>query len=67
MSLRTLLAKDGELVAVQVADPSGNSAFDRSGILAVKKCAPYREIEGFSRRVFDKEFRVTTVVFRPEG
>lgn len=62
--LKVHLVPDGEVVAVTVAKSSGNSAFDRSAVLAVQKAQSF-DVPS-DPRLFEKYFRTFEVLFRPE-
>ncbi len=62
--LRVFLVPTGEIVDVVLQDSSGNDAFDRSAILAVRKAERF-QVPGDSRQ-FERNFREFTVLFRPE-
>ena len=64
--LRMSLASNGELVDVKIVKTSGDVAFDRSAIRAIKRAAPFEEVEQFNDEVFEEKFRSLTVKFRPE-
>lgn len=63
------LLPTGELLDVQVVKSSGDEPFDRSAELAVRKAAPFKELQPLvehNSRVFDRYFRNFRLVFRPE-
>ena len=61
------LIPTGEVVEVTIAKSSGNAAFDRSAIQAVKKARQFVEIKQMPTRVFEKEgFRQITLMFNPQ-
>ncbi len=62
--LRVRLIPTGEVVDVKVEDSSGNDAFDRSAVLAVRKAN--RFIVPSDSRRFERDFREFTVLFRPD-
>lgn len=62
--LRVRLVPTGEVVDVKVEESSGNDAFDRSAILAVRKSGRF-VVPSDSLR-FERDFRVFTVLFRPD-
>lgn len=64
--LRLSLNPDGDLVDVRVVRISGDKLFDRSAVTAVKRAAPFREIQQFDKVTFDEKFKSLTVKFRPE-
>ncbi len=63
-TLRIRMAAGGNVIAVQVVQSSGNSAFDRSAEAAVHKADPLPVPKG---RLFDKYFRDLNFVFAPSG
>ena len=62
--LRVYLVPTGEIVNVVVEETSGNEAFDRSALLAVRKTKRF-QVPAKSRQ-FERNFREFTVLFRPE-
>lgn len=62
--LRVRLVPTGEVVDVSVAKSSGNSAFDRSAVLAVEKADRFQVPDDSSQ--FERNFREFNVLFRPE-
>ncbi|MBO6555023.1 MAG: cell envelope integrity protein TolA [Pseudomonadales bacterium] len=62
--LRVRLIPTGEVIDVKVEDSSGNDAFDRSAVLAVRKAN--RFIVPSDSRRFERDFREFTVLFRPD-
>ena len=64
--LRMSLASNGELVDVRVVKTSGDVLFDRSGLTAVQRAAPFDEVKQFDAATFEEKFRSLTVKFRPE-
>lgn len=62
--LRVRLIPTGEVVDVKVEESSGNGAFDRSAVLAVRKADRF-VVPSDSRR-FERNFREFTVLFRPD-
>jgi colicin import membrane protein len=63
--LRIQLVPTGEVVGVDVMSSSGNAAFDRSAIRAVKKAERFPELQQLSSRIFEKNFRVFKLLFEP--
>lgn len=59
------LVPTGEVVNVTLEETSGNDAFDRSVILAVRKAGRFQVPQ--EPRVFESNFREFTVLFRPEN
>jgi len=62
--LKVYLVPTGEVVDVAVVESSGNEAFDRSAILAVRKSE--RFVVPPDSREFEKNFREFSVLFKPE-
>jgi colicin import membrane protein len=62
--VRVRLVPTGEIVSVDVEESSGNDAFDRSVIQAVRKSE--RFLVPTDSRQFERNFRSFTVLFRPE-
>lgn len=62
--LRVRLIPTGEVIDVKVEDSSGNDAFDRSAIQAVRKAERFVVPRDALR--FERDFRSFTVLFRPE-
>lgn len=60
------LVPTGEVIDVNVVSSSGNGAFDRSAVRAVKKARHFPELRELPSRVFEKDFRKLTLIFRPE-
>lgn len=56
----------GEIIDVAVKRSSGNGAYDRSAIQAVKKTRQIPELKQLSSRVFEQKFRKFTLTFRPQ-
>lgn len=56
----------GDVTSVSVVASSGSDAFDRSALNAVKKAAPFRELQQLPNRVFEENFRRFRMIFRPE-
>ena len=62
--LRVHLVPTGEIIDVKVIEGSGNDAFDRSAILAVRKSE--RFVVPADTLRFERDFREFTVLFRPD-
>jgi len=60
------LIPTGEIVNVSVLRGSGNDAFDRSAVNAVKKAGSFPELKQLPTREFEKTFRRFRLLFRPE-
>lgn len=65
-TLRISLNRRGELVDVTISSESGNAIFDRSALNAVRRSAPFEEVQQLDKTTFDVEFRNLTIVFAPE-
>ena len=64
VTLTIQLLPGGEVLDVYVDKSSGNSAFDRSAEMAVRKAEKLTVPENLN--LFNKEFRKFSIVFRPE-
>ncbi len=62
--LKVFLVPTGEVVSVMVESTSGNDAFDRSAVLAVRKAEQF--VVPTDLRQFERNFREFEVLFRPE-
>ena len=62
--LRVFLIPTGEVIDVKVEESSGNDAFDRSAVQAVRKAE--RFVVPTDTLRFERDFREFTVLFRPE-
>ncbi len=62
--LRVRLIPTGEVIDVKLEQSSGNDAFDRSAIQAVRKA--HRFVVPSDALRFERYFRVFTVLFRPD-
>jgi colicin import membrane protein len=60
------LIPTGEVVSVTLAESSGNAAFDRSAIMAVRKAERFPELQQLESRLFEKNFRRLRLKFKPE-
>jgi len=60
------LIPTGEVVDVQVVKSSGDDAFDRSAVTAVKKAGQFPELKNLKSAEFEKNFRRLTMPFTPE-
>lgn len=56
----------GHVMGVQITKSSGNVAFDRSAVQAVKKIERFSEIKGMPSRVFERYFRRFKLSFNPK-
>ena len=64
--VRISLSPFGDLLDIALVQGSGNEAFDRSVLQAVKNAAPFPEFKQLDRSIFDLYFRRMTIRFRPE-
>lgn len=64
--LQIQLIPTGEVVSVQVLESSGDAAFDRSAVNAVRKAGAFPELRNLPDREFEKTFRRFRLLFRPE-
>ncbi len=62
--LRVDLVPSGDLLAVTVLESSGNAAFDRSAEVAVRKVGRFDVPK--ESRLFERNFRRFTLLFKPE-
>lgn len=60
------LIPTGEVVSVSILKSSGNDAFDRSAVNAVKKAGEFPELQKLPTREFETTFRRFRLLFRPE-
>lgn len=60
------LVPTGRIVSVNIAEGSGNSAFDRSAVQAVKKVELFPEAKEMSPEVFERYFRKFKLSFDPQ-
>jgi len=56
----------GQVVNVRVIKGSGDSAFDRSAEQAVKRVDRFTEIKDMPSDLFERNFRVFRLLFKPE-
>lgn len=64
--LRINLVPTGRVISVTVLTSSGNDAFDRSALQAVKQVEVFSEIKNMSIGLFESQFRQFTLTFSPE-
>ncbi|MCY4046010.1 MAG: cell envelope integrity protein TolA [Cellvibrionales bacterium] len=57
---------NGRIVQVDIARSSGNSAFDRSAVIAVEKTEQISELSELPNHVFEEYYRRFDLLFRPE-
>lgn len=60
------LVPNGTVVNVNIVKGSGNDAFDRSAVAAVKKAERFPELAGMESSLFEQYFRHFSMRFRPE-
>ena len=60
------LVPTGDVVNVDVAQSSGNEAFDRSALVAVDKTEGFPELAELEPHVFEQYYRRFKLVFKPE-
>ncbi|MFL0811631.1 MAG: cell envelope integrity protein TolA [Agarilytica sp.] len=65
-TLAIQLVPTGRIVSVDVAKSSGNGAFDRSAIQAVKKVEVFPEVKDMSPEVFERYYRKFNFLFDPQ-
>ncbi|MDP0561312.1 MAG: TonB C-terminal domain-containing protein [Candidatus Endonucleobacter sp. (ex Gigantidas childressi)] len=63
--LEIVLSPFGELQGFKIITRSGNDAFDRSVIQAIKLGTPITELKDLDQRIFEKYFRRFTFKFSP--
>ena len=64
--LRIQMLPTGQVTDVTVVSSSGNRAFDRSAEEAIRRAAPFTELQQLPIRLFNGHFRTLTFTFRPE-
>lgn len=64
--LEIQLVPTGQVVDVAVVESSGNSAFDRSAVQAVKRIERFEEVQDMPSEVFERHFRQLRLEFKPE-
>lgn len=57
---------DGTIRTVNIANGSGNTAFDNSAVAAIKSIGRIREIQNLPRAAYEQYYRQLTLSFRPE-
>jgi TonB family protein len=60
------LVPTGEVINVSVVKSSGNAAFDRSAVAAVKRVKQFTELQQLPPKVFNDQFRRLRMKFKPE-
>ncbi len=66
VELRVNLVPTGRVVSVDVVESSGDDAFDRSAVQAVRKAEPYTRLTELSPEIFDQQFRQFLFSFNPQ-
>ncbi len=66
VQLRVNLLPAGRVAATEVIESSGDSAFDRSAVLAVSRAEPYSRLAELDSSIFDEHFRQFVFVFNPQ-
>lgn len=64
--LKIQLVPTGRIVSVTVLESSGNAAFDRSAMQAVKKVDVFPEVKEMSTDVFERYYRTFNFLFDPQ-
>lgn len=66
VTLKIQLVPTGEVISVEIIGSSGDVAFDRSAVRAVKKAARFSEIKEMKSRFFEQYYRTFNINFSPE-
>ncbi|HAT27279.1 MAG TPA: hypothetical protein DCS89_09710 [Gammaproteobacteria bacterium] len=64
--LQIRMLPTGELVSASITESSGDVAFDRSAENAVYRAAPFRELQTLPINLFNRNFRILSLIFQPE-
>ena len=64
--LKVNLLPTGEVINVSVVKSSGDEAFDRSAVQAVRRAEKFEELQQLEPRVFDANFRSFNFSFIPQ-
>ena len=64
--LEIRMVPTGDVIDVKVTKSSGNVAFDRSAIQAVKKIERFNEVKDIPSRIFEQYFRTFKLSFNPK-
>ena len=64
--LRIEMLPTGRVTAVAMVESSGDAAFDRSAETAIRRAAPFSELQQLPIRLFNREFRTLVFTFEPE-
>ncbi len=65
-TLAIQLVPTGRIVSVNIKESSGNSAFDRSAVQAVKKVEVFPEVKEMTPEVFERYYRKFNFEFNPQ-
>ncbi len=60
------LVPTGRIVSVSIKESSGNTAFDRSAVQAVKKVETFPEVKEMTLEVFERYYRKFNFLFDPQ-
>lgn len=60
------LVPTGRIVSVNISESSGNAAFDRSAVQAVKKVEVFPEVKEMTPEVFERYYRKFNFLFDPQ-
>ncbi len=66
VTLRIQLVPTGEVISVDIVTSSGDAAYDRSTVRAVKKAEKFPEIKEMESRIFEQYYRTFSINFSPE-
>ena len=66
VKLSVSLLPTGRVASVDIAESSGDAAFDRSAVQAVHRAEPYSRLTELSPELFDEEFRHFLFIFNPK-
>lgn len=66
VELRIYLIPTGDVVNVAIAKSSGDTAFDRAAVNAVKKAGGFPELKALPNHIFEQYYRQFTIKFNPE-
>lgn len=65
-TLSIQLVPTGRVVSVDIVKSSGNAAFDRSAVQAVKKVEVFPEVKEMSPEAFERHYRMFHLYFNPQ-
>lgn len=63
--LRVNMMPTGRVVSVEVIESSGDDAFDRSAMQAVRRAEPYSRLSEIDPELFEQQFRLFSFLFNP--